>query len=141
MKWFKHFVDESIMGTLKTECTPEERGVWWDLLELAALSRTPGIVQANKQQAHTEERLSQLMNVPLDLLQRCLQLFADQGRVVTKTDGIHIVNWKKYQSEYQRQAPYRKKKRESDKKDHGVPWCDGCDRPRLACVCESREDD
>ena len=141
MKWFKHYVEESIMGTLKTECTAEERGVWWDLLELAALSRTPGVVQANKTTAHTEERLCQLMNIDLDLLRRALQKFTTQGRIKTQPDGIHIINWKKYQSEYQRQAPYRKRKREKAQKAHGVPWCDTCDVPQIACRCGRYEHD
>ena len=111
MRWFKHFADESILGTLKTQCTAEERGVWWDLMELAAKGRRPGIIAPNRTEPYPFERIAQLCNIDLELLTNCLRKFQEQERLVVKADGIHILNWKKFQSEYQRQKPYREKRK------------------------------
>ena len=50
------------------------------------------------------------LNIPLDLLEKALKKCIDEGRIKDTGGVLTIVNWGAYQSEYQRQKPYREKK-------------------------------
>jgi len=84
----------------------EEKGLWWALLEMGGLSRNVGVVQANSHTPYTDERLCQLLNCDMELLQRGLTKFASQGRILWTSEGIEIIKWDEYQSDY-----YKKKGR------------------------------
>jgi hypothetical protein len=47
------------------------------------------------------------LNVQLPLLKGTLEKCILEGRVTEDDSGIHIANWARYQSEYDRQKPYR----------------------------------
>jgi hypothetical protein len=50
------------------------------------------------------------MHSDLEVLESTLLLCIDEGRISEDETGIHITNWTIYQSEYQRQKPYRDEK-------------------------------
>lgn len=108
--WVKFWVNECLDGTVREELTAEERGVWYDLILISARGRTPGVISANESQSMSRNRLAGILNIPLELLERTLKKAVEQKRIKVDNNGlIHIMNWDKYQSEYQRQKKYRKK--------------------------------
>lgn len=110
--WIKLWVNEWLTGTVRWQLTPQQRSMWADLLALAGNSRYPGIVCAG-------ETNGVLDPFPMDYLcsvSRCSEadtraafdLFVAQGRIVINEAGvIQIVNWDKYQSEYQQKRQRR----------------------------------
>lgn len=106
--WVKFWVDECLNGTVREELEPDERGVWYDLIIFSARCRKPGIISANENQSISRPRLAGLLNIPPELLERTLKKAVDQKRIKIDEQGLlHILNWNKYQSEYQRQKKYR----------------------------------
>jgi len=47
------------------------------------------------------------INVTVAVLESTIIKCKDEGRIVEDEHGLHITNWAAYQSEYQRQKPYR----------------------------------
>lgn len=104
--WVKLWVNEWLTGTVRWQLTPQQRSMWADLLALAGNSRFPGIICSG-------ETNGILDPFPMDYLCsvfRCAEadvlaafdLFKKQSRIVINEAGvIQIVNWDKYQSEYQ----------------------------------------
>lgn len=104
--WVKLWVNEWLTGTVRWQLSPSQRAMWADLLALAGYSRFPGIVCSG-------ETNGQLEPYPMDYLcttfrckerdvREAFQLFETQGRIrIDPNLVIHIVNWEKYQSEYQ----------------------------------------
>jgi hypothetical protein len=59
------------------------------------------------------------LNISVQLLNSTIKKCADEGRLVEDETGIHIVNWEKYQSEYDRQKPYRQAKKKHEREVFG----------------------
>jgi len=106
VKYFRHYIGASLFGTLATECEFDEKGLFWALLEMAGMSRNLGVIQANSHTPYTDERLCQLLNCTMELLHRSLTKFASQGRILWTNEGIEVIKWDEYQSDY-----YKKKGR------------------------------
>lgn len=107
--WVKLWIKEALLGTIREDLTPEERGTWYDFLLLAGNCRIPGIISANENTALPIKRIAGILNTPEDLIQRCIVKFEKSGRIRVRPNGIiYIVNWEKYQySDYDRVKKYR----------------------------------
>jgi len=108
--WVKMYVNECLEGTIRFDFTPAERGVWYDLILLAGRCRTAGTISANENTPYPHSYIAGLLNINQDLLEQVLEKCKQSDRVTEDGSGIHLVNWAHYQSEYQRQKPYRQKK-------------------------------
>lgn len=108
-KWIKMWTQECLRGTIRFDFTPAERSVWYDLLILAGDCRQDGIIAAGKGIPYPHMWISATLNISPALLERVLVKCRDTGRITENSDGIHITNWTRYQSEYDRQKPYRHK--------------------------------
>ncbi len=110
--WVKLWVKEALLGTIREDMTPEERGTWYDFLLLAGNSRLPGVICANPETALPIKRIAGILNIQETLVRRCIKKFKESGRITVDKNGvIYISNWSKYQySDYERQKPYRQKK-------------------------------
>jgi len=103
------------MGSTRWELSHDMRAIWLDLLARAALNDPPGQINYR-----TLEQIAQFCAAPVRLIRSTLGKCYKHKKIKFKRDKasneriIIIVNWKKYQSEYLRQKPYRKKRR-SDK--------------------------
>lgn len=106
MKWFKIYGEQWFMGSTRWELTAEQRAVWVDLLARASINDPAGQIDY-----YSLEQLASQFNVSLELLESTIKRSIEEKKIKSfpKTRKILIVNWKKYQSEYQRQLPYRKK--------------------------------
>ena len=110
--WIKLWVKECLIGTIREDLTPEERGVWYDFLILAGHSRVPGVICANEETPLTQKRLGEILNTPIGLIRRCIKKFQESSRIGIDERGlIHISKWEKYQySDYDRQKKFRQSK-------------------------------
>lgn len=107
--WIKMWVMESIEGSIRYQLDPAERSVWYDLVLFSAWSARPGIISDKDSRPYPHKFIANRLNIPVPLLEKTLKKCQDEGRIQENSDGIHIVNWERYQSEYQRQKPYRQK--------------------------------
>lgn len=94
--WMKFYTRNWIMGSIRTDCTPEERSIFTDLMAMANESRDRGVIQANPTTPYQHSRLAEILNVTEELLERSLQKFTTQGRIHENSVGITITNFKFY---------------------------------------------
>jgi hypothetical protein len=113
-KWIKLWVAESLRGTIRFDFTPAERGIWYDLLALAGDCRQDGFISPNGKQAYPLKWVANILNIEPELLEITLKKCEESQRIERKKGGIKIVNWHRYQSEYERQKPYRERKKGED---------------------------
>lgn len=103
---------DNLFGTLRHELDSGQRGVWNDLLDFAKLSRVrPGLIAPKEKTAYKHEWLAAFLNVPLELFEDALKVLKSTDRIKEDGSGIEILNWEKYQTEYDRQKPYREAKK------------------------------
>jgi hypothetical protein len=105
--WIKLYINNYIMGSVRYQLTPAERSVWVDLLCLAGLSPTAGSICDSDNRAYPHSFIANRFNIRTTLLEDTLNKCKEEGRIKEDSGGIHIINWGSYQSEYQRQKPYR----------------------------------
>jgi hypothetical protein len=100
------------MGSTRWELTPEQRSIWVDLLARASINQVPGRIEY-----FSLEQLSNQFQVNLALLEETLKRCKEVKKIkyYPKKNLILIRNWTKYQSEYERQKPYREQDRERAK--------------------------
>jgi hypothetical protein len=120
--WVKLYAEDWLDGTTRYQMNGAQRAFWIDLLAMAGRGRVGGIVCAgrdpgNKLIGYPIEKFQSLSPEPLDVL-KTFDLFERTGKVKIEVEKnefgltlyvIHILNWAKYQSDYERQKPYRSK--------------------------------
>lgn len=110
--WIKIYPIDCLDGSIRYQLEPDERGVWYDLLNFSAICVEPGVISDKDSRPYPHSFIANRLNISVELLERTLDKCKQEGRISENTSGIHITNWKAYQSEYDRQKPYRKKARE-----------------------------
>ena len=104
---------DNLFGTLRHELDAAQRGTWNDLIDMAKLGRVrPGLISPGPGRCYKHEWLAAFFNIPLELLETTLTKLKATDRIIENSNGIEIMNWKKYQSEYDRQKPYRQAKQD-----------------------------
>ena len=112
--WIKLYPIDCLEGSIRYQLEADERGVWYDLLNLAAICATPGNVSDKDNRPYPHTFIANRLNIPLELLERTIDKCQTEGRISENDTGIHITNWAAYQSEYERQKPYREKKKQEE---------------------------
>jgi len=115
--WIKIFCNKWIEGTLRHE-TPEVRGIWIDLLALVGNGQygDGGELKIAPAMGLMDEQISTILKTPLEIWKKAKERLVESQRIeVGPGNVITITNWKKYQSEYSRQKPYRHTVTKSDK--------------------------
>jgi hypothetical protein len=116
--WIKLWVDEWLSGTTRFELDPGERSVFADLIVMAGKSRFPGIIAAGENNdgyiGYPIQYLAGTLVVPDNMLESALEKCAASEKIAVTRNGngnvvIEVINFTRYQSEYQRQRPYRVK--------------------------------
>lgn len=108
--WIKLYPIDCLDGSIRYQLEPDERGVWYDLLNFSAICAQPGTIADKDGRPYPHSFIANRLNISQELLDATLEKCIDEGRVKNKDGVILIVNWGAYQSEYQRQKPYRDKK-------------------------------
>lgn len=119
--WVKLWVNEWLDGTTRYEMSDAQRAFWIDLLAMAGRSRYPGVICAGKSPdgkyiGYPINKFQSLMSEPLNV-EETLAMFERTGKITVESTPdsplklltLELLNWDKYQSEYQRQKPYRKR--------------------------------
>lgn len=108
--WIKLYPYQCLEGSIRYQLTSEERGVWYDLLNFAALCSEPGTIADSDGRPYPHDFIANRLNISLELFKSALSKCLEEGRLTETANGIRITHWKEYQSEYQRQKPYREAK-------------------------------
>ena len=109
--WVKLHINGLLNGSVRYQLEPGERATWIDLLCFAGLGIVPGVISDNDLRPYPHSFLANRFNIPVELLETTLKKCIKEGRIVEDGQGIRITNWSEYQSEYQRQRPYREKEK------------------------------
>jgi len=73
-----------------------------------------GLIADRDERPYPHSYIAHELHIPVELLERTLDKCIKEGRITEDEHGIHITNWVAYQSEYERQKPYRQKAEEQD---------------------------
>jgi uncharacterized phage protein (TIGR02220 family) len=110
MKWIRLWPDYIINGTTFDELDAEVRGVWFSFLALAGYSPFPGEICIAKGLPYTREQMAAIIKIDIVILNRAIDRMSceEVHKIkVNETGTISILNWNKYQTEYERQKPFR----------------------------------
>lgn len=96
--WIPLWVDKWLFGSTRLELNPSERGIWIDMLALAA--KDNGYIRANETVPYSDEQLAGLLCISVDLFRgtvnKCLDPKINKLEK-TQHGTLHIVNWDQYQ--------------------------------------------
>lgn len=110
--WIKLYCDKWLEGSIRDEA-PDVRAIFIDLLALAGSGKygDTGEIKLQNGVGFSTIQLRNLLKTSYFLLKKALKQLQNSNRISINQAGvITIVNWKKYQSEYERQKPYRNQK-------------------------------
>ena len=111
--WIKLYTDILRSSTL-IELNPTERWIWVGLLAAAGDSAYDGVICFTESIGYTDEQMAEMLKVSMEAwLGAKIKLASDEVDKIT-VDGKNIIvinKWHLYQSEYQRQKPYREAKK------------------------------
>lgn len=111
--WFPFWVDKWIFGSMRIECTLEERAIWIDLLSLA--SKDDGYIRANEETPYPMKQLSGMLMIPEEKLENAIKKFIEKDKLAENSKGIlYVRTWGKYQlsESYERVHKHRGRKKQ-----------------------------
>jgi len=94
--WIPFWVDKWLWGSMRIECTVEERAIWIDFIALAA--KDEGWIRANEDIPYPDDQLAGMLRVPKDKLRKAINKFVrlkKLKRFPNKT--LYMTEWEKYQ--------------------------------------------
>lgn len=108
-RWIKLWTQETLYGTTSQELELDQQAIWFKLLALAGDSPEPGKVEVAPGIPMTDEQIAGILKASLDMWLRAKQRLQDPDvdKIFINNGIIHIKNWDKYQSEYERTKKYR----------------------------------
>ncbi len=110
--WVKLYCDQWLSGSLREE-TAELRGIWADLLALAGSGKygDTGTISLPNDVGFSDFQFEKTLKITKYQWQKARKrLILTERIAVNNANVVTIINWKKYQSEYERQKPYRNQK-------------------------------
>ena len=110
-RWIKVYCLETLHGSISYQLTEGERYVWLGLLCQAGLCGHEGVIADHDMKPWPHDHIARELNTTLALLESTLTKCKSGGRITEDGQGIKIINWTKYQSEYERQKSYRQRDR------------------------------
>lgn len=116
-RWIKLYVTGWLHGTIRWQLSSEERGVWADFLALAGETQKDGAICDNDGRPLPLDFIASQFNIKRSLLNRFLTIAKSENMITEKNGVLYVTNYQSYQSEYERQKPYRDKARYSAKWD------------------------
>ena len=107
-RWIKFWTQETLYGTTSRELLLDEQACWFKLLALAGDSPEPGSVEIAPGIPMTDEQIAGILKAPIDIWLRTKNrlLAADVDKIFINEGIIHIKNWEKYQSDWERIKRY-----------------------------------
>lgn len=106
--WIKLWVEQTLRGTLKKEFKYDERWSWPAILLVCGDGPFSPYIAVTETMGYTDEQLADMIDMPLDVFLVCKKKMIKFEKIkVLNNNIIKIINWKKYQPEYDRQKEYR----------------------------------
>ncbi len=130
--WIKLYCYGRLHGSVVYQLDDAEQSVWDKLLCLAGICGLDGLIADNDRRSYPHSFIAHEIHSSLELLESTLSKCIEEGRISENDHGIVITNWAAYQSEYDRQKPYRqatisKKARLEQQQEWGrLGLCDNC---------------
>lgn len=100
--WFPFWPDKWLFGSMRVECSVDERSIWMDLLSLA--SKDDGHIGANTETPYPLEQMAGMLIIPKDQLEAAIEKFLsmkdEEGNaklIRTKYGTLQVTKWEKYQ--------------------------------------------
>src|SRR4030042_2150417 len=118
--WVKLWVTGWLHGSIRWQLTPEERGVWADLMALAGECAADGAICDHDGKALPRKFIANQFNISQVLLDRVIAKCVHDGRIEeAELDGIlKLTNWEHYQPDYDRQKVWRDRQGETEEVPH-----------------------
>ncbi|MCK4788081.1 MAG: DnaD domain protein [Desulfobacteraceae bacterium] len=116
-RWIKLCVTGWLHGSIRWQFTSEERGVWADLLAWAGEIQKSGAICDNDGRPLPRDFMANALNIKQELLGRVIAKCIHEGRLEDKEGVLFVTNYEAYQSEYERQKPYRQQPGEDSQSD------------------------
>jgi len=121
-RWIKLWTQESLYGTTSDELELDEQAVWFKLLALAGDSPEPGKIVVAPEVPLTDEQIAKILKVPLDVWLRTKEKLLDPSidKIFINQGIIHIRNWGKYQTGFNRtdyMREYMRRRRRTQKEE------------------------
>lgn len=114
-KWIKVFCYETLHGSMNYQLTESEQGVWFKLLCFAGLCGNEGLIADHDLRPFPDDFIIHEIHTSQELFASTVSKCKDEGRISENGQGaLRITNWTRYQSEYDRQKPYRQAAKLSD---------------------------
>jgi len=110
-KWIKVFCYETLHGSVSYQLSEAEQAVWVKLLCFAGLCGHEGLIADHDKRPFPHAFIIHEVHTSPDIFEGTLTKCKDEGRISEDGEGIRITNWVKYQSEYDRQKPWREKQK------------------------------
>lgn len=110
-KWVKLYCYETLHGSVSYQLSETEQAVWMKLLCFAGLCGNEGLIADHDLRPFPHAFIMHEIHTKEDVFKSTLVKCKEEGRIREDGQGIHITNWAKYQSEYDRQKPYREKQK------------------------------
>lgn len=107
--WIKLYCYQRLHGSVAYQLSEEEQSVWDKLLCFAGLCGFDGMICDNDMRPFPHSFIAHEIHATDKLLENTLDKCKEEGRISEDGQGIKIVNWTAYQSEYDRQKPSRQK--------------------------------
>ena len=112
--WVKMDCEGLLRGSINYLLELDGQAVWLKMIALSEVcGGRPGFIEDNEQRGLPHNYIAQELHCTLEVFQTVLKIMTGDGAIKTNGNGpIELVNFAHYQfSEYDRQKPYRQKKK------------------------------
>jgi DnaD/phage-associated family protein len=110
-RWIKVYCRGMLHGSIVYQLTEVEYAIWVKLMLFAGEINRDGQISDNDGRPLPHDFIAHELHTTPELLESTLKKCKGEGRLVEDEHGLHITNWKAYQSEYDRQKPFREAKK------------------------------
>lgn len=127
--WIKLDCYGVLHGSINFLLTLEEQAAWLKLIPFSAIcGGEPGFIQDNEQKGLPHNYIAHELHCPLAVFESMLKkMKTDKAVSENGTGVIELVNFKAYQfTEYDRQKPYRDRKKGATREPKGTKYCPQC---------------
>lgn len=118
--WIKLHCWGRLHGSIVYQLEEAEQSVWDKLLCFAGEVNRGGQISDNDGRPFPHPFVAHEIHTRVELLESTLEKCKKEGRIIEDEHGICITNWAAYQSEYERQKPYREKTTEKAAAERGA---------------------
>jgi len=119
--WIPFWVDKWIFGSMRIECSIEERAIWIDLLCIAA--KDEGYIRANEETPYLIQQLAGILVIEEKLLKNTIEKLIKIRKLKRlKNNTLMIAKWDKYQFSERHKRRFNNKEKEEHEEAFKEFW-------------------